>query len=205
MSAADRMIAAAYDGRAAEYLEVAGRIEQMDDRDREAIGAWAHGAAGPLLDAGCGPGLWTAFLAERGCEVRGIDLSAEFVAAARARHPGLRFETGSFRELPCETASLGGILAWYSLIHTPPSEVPAVLAEFSRVLRSGGSILIGFFDGDPRAEFAHAVAPAYHWSAEALGSLLADAGFTVTARERRDRVAGEISVRPHGAVTAIRA
>lgn len=134
--------------------------------------------------------------------MRGIDLSSEFIATARRRHSGIPFEVGSFRTLPFEAESLGGILAWYSLIHTPPSDVPEILAEFARVLAPGGSLLIGFFDGEPRERFAHAVAPAYFWSADALTAVLADAGFEVVSTGSRGREPGEISTRPHGSLEA---
>ncbi|MFJ4225625.1 class I SAM-dependent methyltransferase [Microbacterium sp. NPDC089695] len=204
MSATSRAIAAAYDARAEEYTAIAGELAQMDPRDIATIRGWRDDTAGALLDAGCGPGHWTAFLAEGGREARGVDLSAEFVAVARTRHPGIRFEVGSFRALPAEDASLAGILAWYSLIHTPPEEAPLALAEFARVLRPAGTLLLGFFDGEPGEPFAHAVTAAYFWSAEALGEMLADTGFEVEWSEIRDRIPGEISRRPHGALLARR-
>jgi len=203
VSTADRRIAAAYDGRASEYIEIAGALGQMDERDRRTVAGWRDATSGPLLDAGCGPGHWTELLSHGGREAWGIDLSAEFVSSARATFPGVRFEVGSFRSIPVESGTLGGVLSWYSLIHTPPAEIPAVLAEFARVLLPGGCLLIGFFEGEPREPFAHAVAPAYYWDAEALGELLADAGFVVTGGERRDREPGEASVRPHAALSAV--
>ena len=201
--ASDPDIGAAYDARAAEYVALAGSIEQMDARDAAVIAAWRDGTRGLLLDAGCGPGPWTEFLSRGGREAHGIDLSAEFIATARTRHPGIPFEIGSFRDLPFEAGAVGGILAWYSLIHTRPSDVPEILTEFARVLAPGGSILIGFFDGEPREPFAHAVAPAYLWSADALAEMLAAAGFEVVASETRGREPGEISARPHGEISAI--
>jgi len=199
-----RVIAAAYDERAAEYIAVGGQLSQMEPRDVAAIRSWRDGTEGALLDAGCGPGHWTAVLAENGREARGIDLSREFVASARRSHPGIPFETSSFHALSIADASLGGILAWYSLIHTPPTDVPAVLREFARALRPGGSLLLGFFDGEPAESFSHAVTTAYYWSTEALGILLVDAGFEVVSSEQRTRAPGEMSARPHGALIARR-
>lgn len=201
----DAAIAAAYDSRAAEYVEIAGRIDQTDAADRTLIANWRDATPGRLLDAGCGPGLWTRFLHDGHRDVAGLDLSEEFIATARRVHPDLRFEHASFRALPHHDASLGGILAWYSLIHTPPADVPAVLAEFARALTPGGSLLIGFFDGPPRQVFSHAVTLAYFWSAHTLDPLLTEAGFSITHRERRERVSGEASIRPHGAISARRA
>lgn len=195
----------AYDARSADYIALVGEVDQLAQQDREVIGGWADAASGRILDAGCGPGLWTRFLHDAGHDVFGIDASDQFIAHARAQHSQLTFVRGSFADLPVPQASLGGILAWYSLIHTPPEELPAVLAEFARVLAPGGSILIGFFDGAPREPFAHAVTTAYFWTPDALAELLEPAGFTVTASESRERVAGEVSSRPHASVTAVRA
>jgi len=219
----DDEVAAAYDARAAEYIALIGSLDQMERADVARIGEWRDETPGALLDAGCGPGLWTAFLADPGQdtatatatapehhrapgrEVVGVDVSGAFLAAARARHPALRFESASMRELPFRDGSFGGVLAWYSLIHVPPAELSEVFAELARVLVVGGRILIGFFHGEPRERFAHAVAPAYYWSAEALTPLLEDAGLRVIGSERREREPGAAgSVRPHGALVAER-
>jgi len=200
----ESLVGRAYDARAAEYIELIGEVGQLADADREEIGRWADATTGRILDAGCGPGLWTAFLHDAGRDVVGMDLSERFIAHARAQHPQLEFVHGSFAEIPVPDASFGGILAWYSLIHTPPPDLPSVLAEFARVLAPGGSILIGFFEGTPREPFAHAIATAYFWTSDALQPLLEAAGFTVTAFESRPRIPGEVSSRAHAAVTAVR-
>ncbi|WP_200838831.1 MULTISPECIES: class I SAM-dependent methyltransferase [Microbacterium] len=204
-------VARAYDERAAEYREVAGALGQMDPRDRELIRRWRDETPGRLLDAGCGPGHWTAFLHGDGGvglgtrhEVEGIDLSVAFIDGARATYPHLRFHHGSFRTLPHASGTVGGVLAWYSVIHTPPVELPEVLGEFARVLAPGGDLLLGYFVGEPRVAFAHAVAPAYFWTAEALSPLLAAAGLELQWSETREREPGEISSRPHGALRARR-
>lgn len=201
----DEQVAAAYDARAAEYVALIGRIDQMERQDVALIGRWRDETPGPLLDAGCGPGLWTAFLGEGGRDVIGVDIAAEFLGTAREHHPGVRFEAASMRDLPFPDGSFDGILAWYSLIHIRPEELRSVLDELARVTAPGGWILIGFFDGEPGEQFAHAIAPAHYWSAEALGALLDDAGFTVLEAERREREPGAVgSVRPHGALIASR-
>ncbi len=200
----DAEVAAAYDSRAAEYIEIAGSIEQMDAADRALIAEWRDAAEGRLLDAGCGPGLWTDFLHDGGRDVLGVDIAEAFLASARSGYPNLTFRSATFRELPVADGSLGGILAWYSLIHMPPAELPAVLSEFARVLAPGGSILIGFFDGPAGEPFPHAITRAYFWSADALEYLLAAAGFTVAATDHRPRTPAEVSKRAHAAITAIR-
>lgn len=172
-------IGAAYDSRAAEYIDLFGTIEQLTAQDRDTIDTWRTGVRGRFLDAGCGPGLWSGFLAAGGTrDVVGVDASAEFVTAARGRFPEIPFHQADLAALPLADRSVGGILAWYSIIHTPPAELPAILGEFARVLTPGGSALIGFFDGEPGGAFDHAVHTAYYWSAQALADLLTPHRFT---------------------------
>ena len=100
----DEAVGRAYDARAAEYTALLGDITQTDARDRALITHWRDATSGPLLDAGCGPGLWTPFLHEGGREVIGVDLSAEFVAHALRAHPRHDFRQASFAALPLEDA-----------------------------------------------------------------------------------------------------
>ena len=82
------------------------------------------------------------------------------------------------------------MLARWSIIHTPPPEVPVLLAEFHRVLAPGGHLLLGFSSTDgptPPAEvFDHSVAPAYRWWPGHLAELLRTAGLTEVARMIRE-------------------
>lgn len=181
-------VAAAYDSRAEEYVARLGSVDQMAPQDRSTIESWRDGAVGRLLDAGCGPGHWSDVLSTReACDVVGVDASAGFLASAHERFPHVPFVQGDLGALPLTTASVGGVLAWFSIIHIPPKEVPKILQEFARVLVPGGSLLLGFFDGDPGQPFDHTVTTAYWWSAKALGALLGDHGFVVErAAARQD-------------------
>lgn len=197
--------AAAYDARAAEYTALLGSMEATAAEDRALVEAWAGASPGPLLDLGCGPGHWSAHLAARGHEITGMDPSAEFLAEARRAHPSVRFVPGGVFDLDPAGQRFGGILAWYSLIHLPPAQLPAALARVHAALRPGGSLLVGFFDAEPdglaAAEpFDHAVTSAYRWPAASMASLLVAAGFTVGRVEQRT----DPAVRPHAAVLAIR-
>jgi SAM-dependent methyltransferase len=107
-----------------------------------------EGGGGPVADVGCGPGRLTGYLAGLGLDAFGIDLSPGMIEVARRDHPGLRFEVGSMTDLDLPDAALGGLLAWWSVIHVPDSAVPDVLADFHRVLRPGAPLALGFFDGD---------------------------------------------------------
>ncbi len=103
---------------------------------------------GPVADVGCGPGHVTAHLNGLGVDVFGIDLSPGMVEVARRDHPTLRFEVGTMTALDLGDATLAGLLSFWSLVHVPDAEVPAILGEFHRVLRPGGPVLLGFHAGD---------------------------------------------------------
>lgn len=144
------------------------------------------GLRGPVLDLGCGPGHWTARLHSLGVDVTGVDLVPEFVAHARAAHPGPEFELGSMTELELPEHSVAGILAWYSTIHLPPPQLDQVLAEFHRLLAPSGVVVVGFFDSeDDVAAFDHRVTTAYRWPVEVLVQHLARAGFVEVQRLQR--------------------
>lgn len=111
----------------------------------------------PILDAGCGTGRMSRYLAARGHLVEGVDLSPGMVQMARRDGEGLVFGVGSLTDLPYADDRFAGVLLWYSIIHTPTSGLPRVLAEASRVLRPGGHQLVGFQAGEGTRD----VSPAY--------------------------------------------
>jgi SAM-dependent methyltransferase len=52
------------------------------------------------------------------------------------------------RDLAFGDGTLAGIAAFYSIIHIPRDEIPAVLAEQRRLLSPGGLLLLAFHEGD---------------------------------------------------------
>jgi SAM-dependent methyltransferase len=139
-------------------------------------------------DVGCGPGHITALLCDLGLDAFGLDLSPAMIDHARRSHPALRFDEARMESLPIEDSTLGGVLAHYSMIHTPPGELPALLAEQARVLAPGGLLLVAFVatDTPEPVRYDHKVAPAYSWPVEAFTELLAAAGFVTFARLLHD-------------------
>jgi SAM-dependent methyltransferase len=178
-----------YDTVAVSYADQLRDV--LDDKPylRAALALFAEAVhavgGGPVADIGCGPGHVTAHLYRLGVDAFGIDVSPGMVAVARRDHPELRFEVGSMTELHLADASLAGALAFWSLIHVPDDEIPAVLNGFRRVLRPGAPLLVGFHMGDgsrlktqgygghPMNVLVHRRRPAQ------LSAWLRDAGFTV--------------------------
>ena len=187
---------AAYDAVAPEYAELL-RVE-LDGKpvDRAMLGLFAELVQGPVADIGCGPGRIAAHLAGLGVNAFGIDLSPRMVVAARREHPTLRFEVGSMESLVTPDAPLGGIVAWYSIIHTPPSRLPGVFAEFHRALGAGGLLLLAFQVGHEPRHLSHAYGhdialTAYGLRPGQITELLSAAGFMVTAQLVREPDAAE--------------
>ena len=194
-------VTAAYSARADEYAALLGSMDAVRPDDRALVDAWADGQSGALVDAGCGPGHWTAHLAQQGHRVSGIDAAPEFVEHARRTHgASVDFRVGSLDALPLADGSVDGVLAWYSVIHHEPSRIGGPLDEFRRVLTPGGGLLLGFFEGAAVEAFDHAVITAYRWPVVSLAALLDEAGFDVVDVHTRT----DPGHRPHGAISAVR-
>ncbi|MGC4943627.1 class I SAM-dependent methyltransferase [Kribbella sp. DT2] len=162
----------------------------------DGFAAAVHGL-GPVLDVGCGPGDVTAYLAERGLDVSGVDLSARMIEHARRLHPDQRFAVASATELELAESSLGGILGWWSLFNLPRPVLPLVLESFTRALVPGGHLILGMHQGDgeisrTEAYGGHPVQwTTYLWQPEDLWALLAEAGLAPVADLRlSESVAG---------------
>ena len=97
-------------------------------------------APGVALDAACGTGRFAEFLARRGHQVIGVDSSPDMLAHARRRVPGGEFHVAELDRLPLPDDSVDVIVCALALVHVP--SLQPVLAEFARVLRPGGDLVI---------------------------------------------------------------
>src|SRR5699024_7157353 len=94
---------------------------------------------------------WTHYLVGLGIDTEGVDPVSEFIENARETYPGVRYRVGEAESLGVDDGLLGGILAWYSLIHTAPEQISTTLTEFARAIHPGGGLALGFFTG-PKVE-----------------------------------------------------
>jgi SAM-dependent methyltransferase len=95
---------------------------------------------GVALDAACGTGRHSSYLASLGHTVIGVDTSAEMLERAREKVPDGEFHEGDLHNLPLPDEHVDVVVCALALMHVPDLE--PVLAELVRVLRPGGSLVI---------------------------------------------------------------
>ena len=144
-----------------------------------------------MLEIGCGPAAHIGrYVADLGRRVVGIDLSEGALHVARRLNPSLPLVTADMRALPVRSDSTSGVLAFYSMIYEAADGVRAALAEFRRVVRRGGALLIAVHAGEGAQHFSDyrgiAVDITLHYRRpEAFAALVQQAGFTLQACEVR--------------------
>lgn len=95
-----------------------------------------------VLDAACGEGYGSALLAETASRVVGVDVSPQAVEHATARYgaANLEFQQADCLALPFPDDEFDCVVSFETLEHLEDHE--QLLAEFKRVLRTGGFLLI---------------------------------------------------------------
>jgi SAM-dependent methyltransferase len=134
-------------------LPVAEQISALIDRE-ERERQPPHGRA---LDLGCGSGIWSVELAQRGWQVTGIDVVPKAVRAARerARQAGVKatFEEGDVTEL--RAAGVGSdfdfVLDFGTVHGLTPEQRAAAGREVTAVTVPGATLLM------------YAAAPGFRW------------------------------------------
>ena len=169
----------------------------------ELVRALRVGPGETVADVASGPGISALQLArETGCDLIGIDLSEESVAAAAkaAEAAGLgdqvRFVRGDAEALPLANASLDGALSECSLCLFPDKEAAA--AELARVLKPGARLALSDVVADGESLPAE-LRTASAWAAcladarppEEIAGLLESAGLRVEGRLAVARLVGD--------------
>jgi 2-polyprenyl-3-methyl-5-hydroxy-6-metoxy-1,4-benzoquinol methylase len=151
-------------------------------------------AEGPVLDIGCGFGLFSLYYAATGPRrfVRGLDVNRGRIALARRAAARLGLDNVGYEESDARDfkgdAEMSAAYMLDIVHHVPPASVPPLLRALRRALPVGGRLLVKDVDTRPAPKrwFTWLLdkamapsAPVHYWSAEALGGALDAAGFGV--------------------------
>jgi ubiquinone/menaquinone biosynthesis C-methylase UbiE len=106
-----------------------------------AVGLCTFAAGSHILDVGCGAGATVDYLIRRyGLDARGVDSSPTLIAEGLGRNPALPLTQAPAETLPFAGETQDGVFCEcvLSLLGQPLQ----ALAEFQRVLRSGGYLIL---------------------------------------------------------------
>lgn len=98
-----------------------------------------------VLDAACGEGYGTSLLAAVAASAVGVDIDAATIAHAGAHYgsgPRIRFVEGSCTRLPLPDAAFDVVASFETIEHLDAADQPKMLAEFARVLKPDGLLVL---------------------------------------------------------------
>lgn len=125
-------------------LFVRAKVAYMREVLAEGIGGLE---AADVLDIGCGIGSYHPHLMEGVGSISGVDVSSSCIAVARARNPGVAYQTYDGRRLPYPDASFDAAYTVCVMHHVPPEHWENLAREMRRVVRPGGITVI--FEHNP--------------------------------------------------------
>jgi SAM-dependent methyltransferase len=116
-------------------------VEREGPRVRALLDAiLGDGPSRTVLDAACGTGRHAVHLAAGGHRVIGVDSSPAMLAIARAKLPDAELHQADLHEMPVPDDHVDLIVCGLALAHVP--DLAPVFAEFARVLRPGGHLVV---------------------------------------------------------------
>ncbi len=145
---------------------------------------------GTALDLGCGAGVpVTQWLAQR-FTVTGVDVSARQLELARNHVPQATLLRSSMTALDFPASSFDAVVAFYSIIHVPREEQPALARRIYHWLKPGGAFLatwaIRAWEGQEQ-DWEGWGAPMWwsHHDAATNLAMLREAGFVISSADER--------------------
>lgn len=100
-----------------------------------------------VLDLGCGSGVQSKQLSQKGLEVVGFDLSLEMIKEAKKKVPKAKFVVGDMTKMSFPEGSFGGVFAQASLLHIPKKLIPKVLEKIHKILKKDGILYLALKEG----------------------------------------------------------
>lgn len=111
-----------------------------------------QGGGRKVLDLGCGSGIQSKQLVQKGLKVTGLDLSPEMIRQAKKRIPKAKFIVGDMamldkRVYPELAEGFDGVFAQASLLHIPKKLIPKVLGSIHEILKPNGVLYLALKEG----------------------------------------------------------
>ncbi len=131
-----------------------------------------------VLDIGAGDGSISERIRLEGNDVTAFDFPEALVSASR--YPALKLAPGEAHEIPFPDASFDIVIAMELIEHY--EDGPALVKEWARVLKRGGSLIITTPDGK-EASLKHPTHKTWY-NRRTLGKLLRDCGLEVRRGKR---------------------
>jgi SAM-dependent methyltransferase len=156
---------------------------------------------GPVLDLGCGPGLWLARIESAGHGAVGLEPDRRNAATAGRQAPVVVADAAS---IPLRDAAVGLVWCLHILHHL--ASPGAVLAEVGRILRPGGQLLLAeSVEDSPVIRLARDRWPQWEgvpvrsrFRASELAAVVAGAGLEVVSFRQHSPLSPAALVLPHG-------
>lgn len=175
-----QLVADGYDRIGEHYATWAQRV-RVEERQRYTQLVLDNLPAGAdLLELGCAAGLLTTDQLAAHLTLTGVDISPNQLALARQRLPHATWIQGDMTAVSFAPASFDGVVAFYSIIHVPRAEQPALFVKIATWLRPGGLFVATFT----------ATAAQSGYEADWLGAPMFWSGYDTTTNVRLIKEAG---------------
>ena len=163
---------APYAARAAAGQDIHGEANFLIQLFAEQLAAPVAGTGPRVLDAGCGTGRIAIELAQRGCQVVGVDLDEEMLKQARKKAPQLVWQQGDLATMTQAGPFDCIVMAGNVMIYVTPGTEAAVLTNLAAQLTPGG-VLVAAFELTPPS-WSKLTLPLYDHLAAAAGLTLVE-------------------------------
>ncbi len=178
-----RVVRQGYDAIVRQYAEWAEQARREERERYTYILRQRLAGEARVLELGCGTGVPTTRELAEHFAVIAVDISAGQLTLARQNVPTASFVQADMARLGFAPASFDAVAAFYSLIHVPRSEQPALLGEIVIWLRPGGWLVatLGVQDDEAGYEEDWLGAPMYWSSYDAATNrrLVAESGLRI--------------------------
>ncbi|MFV1981439.1 MAG: trans-aconitate 2-methyltransferase [Rhodothermia bacterium] len=182
----DATVREGYDQVAEQYLAERDQWESLPHLERLITQLKPNSR---ILDIGCGAGMPVdSFLAEKGHQIIGIDISPKQIELAKKNVPGGEFEARDMQDLEEGEYDVDAVVSFYAIFHTPREPHGETLKKLASFLPEGGMLLVTMGAGEWEGEEDFHGAPMRwsHYGAEKNRKLVESAGFEVLQDEIDD-------------------